>query len=666
MIYAKIRKTMKRNYKYEQPPPQRRPLKVYAFDPMIARRQGGRITIDIPNETDLLPGPKGKRISVIDYDGANDVFYSPIDLDHSSILMQNGLDPTESDPRFHQQMVYAVAMKVLENFDIALGRKIKFRPRPGQPELRLFPHAFHGENAFYDPSMKAILFGYFRADETNPGPNLPGQYVFTCLSQDIIVHEMTHAIVDRLRYHFREPSNRDVAAFHEGFADIVAIFQHFTFPDILRAHIRETRGDLRSPNNLIMLASEFGYATGSGQALRSALDPPKKGEKDQKGGTADPSLYKTVLEPHERGSILVAAVFDAFFKTYQSRIADLIRIATGGTGKLPEGDLHPDLVNRIAAEASRTAQSVLNMCIRAFEYLPPIDITFGDYLRALVTADFELSPADESGLRANMIEAFRARGIYPENVSSLAEDSLLWEGNPDLPPLPISDDPDAVVQGGPEQLCLSAYWLDSILSNAYEASTEIGDEYVTIIKKTGGRNEKAEAANEPAFESGQNSEDEESDISDAIVKVLQDYASKYADKLNLDPNRPTHIAGFHPVFRVNPRGQLLVEIVVQFTQLDKAFKENTEISGGLNLRGGTTLIASANGAVRYVISKPLESADLPEEINRQAAARRQRQIDFVRELDSVDTNLTWNGKKYYNDRILKSINFKAVHGTIGK
>ena len=329
---------------------------------------------------------------------------------------------------------------------------------------------FKGENAFYDPEMKAILFGYFHADEKNPGPNIPGQNVFTCLSQDIIAHEVTHAIVDRLRQHFREPTNRDVAAFHEGFADIVAIFQHFTFPDILRKHIRETRGDLRSPNNLITLASEFGYATGKGRALRSALDPPKKGDDPEKVGIPDPTLYQNVLEPHERGSILVAAVFEGFFKTYQSRIEDLIRISTGGTGKLPDGDLHPDLVNRIAGEASRTAQTVLNMCIRAFEYLPPIDITFGDYLRALVTADFELSPNDENGLRANMIEAFRARGIYPDNVASLAEESLLWETNPNLPDLPIHDNPVPIPDTDPGTKCLSAFWLESFLNNAYEAS----------------------------------------------------------------------------------------------------------------------------------------------------------------------------------------------------
>jgi hypothetical protein len=89
--------TMKRSFDFEQPAAPRRPLKIYAFDPMIGRRQGGRIVIDIPNETDLEAGPKGKRIRVIDYDGANDVFYSPVNLDDPAILMQNGLEPTESD-----------------------------------------------------------------------------------------------------------------------------------------------------------------------------------------------------------------------------------------------------------------------------------------------------------------------------------------------------------------------------------------------------------------------------------------------------------------------------------------------------------------------------------------------------------------------------------------
>ena len=51
--------------------------------------------------------------------------YQPVDLNLPAILLQGGLEPSEADPRFHQQMVYAVAMRTLENFDRALGRVIQ-------------------------------------------------------------------------------------------------------------------------------------------------------------------------------------------------------------------------------------------------------------------------------------------------------------------------------------------------------------------------------------------------------------------------------------------------------------------------------------------------------------------------------------------------------------
>ena len=169
---------MKKSFYVDAPPP-RRPLKIFAFDPMLGRSASKRISIDIANERDLKVGPCGSRVEVVDYDGTNDCYYAPVDLNDPSILMQGGLDPNESDPRFHQQMVYAVGMKVIENFEQALGRRISFRYNQ---RLRIFPHAFHGANAFYEPDKMgppALLFGYFRADEKDPGPNLPGQNVFT-------------------------------------------------------------------------------------------------------------------------------------------------------------------------------------------------------------------------------------------------------------------------------------------------------------------------------------------------------------------------------------------------------------------------------------------------------------------------------------------------------
>jgi hypothetical protein len=101
----------------------RRPLKIYASDPLQGRTFGNRARIEVDNEP-LTPGPVGARLEVIDYDGHTKSFYTPVDLNHPAILLQGGLDPSEADPRFHQQMVYAVAMRTLENFDRALGRKL--------------------------------------------------------------------------------------------------------------------------------------------------------------------------------------------------------------------------------------------------------------------------------------------------------------------------------------------------------------------------------------------------------------------------------------------------------------------------------------------------------------------------------------------------------------
>ena len=114
---------------------------------------------------------------------------------------------------------------------------------------------------------------------------------------------------------------------------------------------------------------------------------------------------------------------DAFFRIYRNRTADLVRAVTGGSGILPEGELQADMVTLTRREAANAAQDVLSMCLRAFEYLPPVDVNFGNYLRAIVTADFVLIPRRVRA-PACFIDAFRLRGIYAPAVSSLAEEAL--------------------------------------------------------------------------------------------------------------------------------------------------------------------------------------------------------------------------------------------------
>ncbi|HEY7768069.1 MAG TPA: hypothetical protein VIB55_07800, partial [Longimicrobium sp.] len=417
--------------------PQYRRLRVYAFDPSLDTRVEtavlNRVTLKVPWE-ELGPGPVGESVEVVDFDPASGCFYAPVNLEHPHLLARDGLPPSEGNPQFHQQMVYAVSMTTIRHFEKALGRAAlwsQYDPSTGKDRqvdrLRLYPHALRGANAYYSPQRMAVLFGYFPATAKEPGKLLPRGVVFTCLSHDVIAHEVTHALLDGMYRLLLEPSNPDVLAFHEAFSDIVALFQHFSMPEVLKSQIARTRGDLASQNLLGQLAQQYGEATGRHGALRDALGKVNETTKKWEPREPDPSLMDTVSEPHDRGSLLVAAVFDAFLAMYRARIADLLRIATAGSGQLPPGELHPDLVNRLAQEASKCARHVLTMCIRALDYCPPVDLTFGEYLRALITADFDLVRDDDLGYRVAFIEAFRRRGIYPRDVRTLSEGSLLWQ-----------------------------------------------------------------------------------------------------------------------------------------------------------------------------------------------------------------------------------------------
>ncbi|MBC7851077.1 MAG: hypothetical protein H7Y31_15145 [Chitinophagaceae bacterium] len=424
--------------------PAYRKLRGYAFDPSLSLKIDTALINDLTYkvlwEENLQPGPSGEYIEVIDIDPTVNKFYSPIDLNHPHILAQDGVDPSTSNPQFHQQMVYAVAMTTIRNFESGLGRPVLWSPRRIKkasgdgfkpfdeyvPTLRIYPHAIRDANAYYSPQKKALLFGYFTARPANVTLQMPDSMTFTCLSHDIIAHETTHAILDGLHRKYTEDTNADVLAFHEAFADIIALFQHFTFPDVLKNQIAATRGDLAAQNQLGKLAQEFGVAIGNYGALRDAIGYYDKETRQWKIKEPTGLEYQTITDPHARGAILVSAIFESFLTIYKKRIADLLRIASGGTGILPAGELHPDLVNRLAAEASKSSRHVLNMCIRALDYCPPVDISFGDFLRALITADMDVVVEDSFDYRLAFIDSFRRRGIYPTGIKQLSAESIAF------------------------------------------------------------------------------------------------------------------------------------------------------------------------------------------------------------------------------------------------
>jgi len=595
-------------------PPHRR-LRAFAFDPILSRRIETReineVTINLPWEDNLGPGPVDDYLEVVDYDPASQAFYEPVDLNDEHLLAQDGLPPSEGNPQFHQQMVYAVARTTIGHFERALGRRALWSIRLVEVDgglkdefverLRVHPHALREANAYYSTVKKALLFGYFPASTIAPGENLPGGTVFTCLSHDIVAHETTHALLDGLHRRFIEPTNVDVWALHEAFSDIVALFQHFTYPDVLRHQIARTRGDLESQNLLGELAFQFGQAIGRYGALRSALGSIDPKTREWVPEEPDPELIQRTTEPHRRGAILVAAVFDAFLTIYKHRIADLLRIATGGRGVLPPGELHPDLVERLAREAAKSARHILNMCIRALDYCPPVDVDFGDYLRALITADADLVTDDRYSYRLAVIEAFRRRGIYPRDVRNLSEESLLWHS-------PDEDEQKAFLKvfRGPGTLrkLVPDWGLTTDRVNIYKQarrSRAILHGWFTDVNAI----EAARAAH--------------------IVLDKDRPEAFYRDKNDV-PTLEVHSA--RPARRVGPEGQTVTELVVEMTQRRRGYYDpevQEEVDRGeieppkpdFIYRGGCTLLIDPETAkVRYCIYKRILSKNRMDRMRR--------------------------------------------------
>ncbi len=572
-------------------PPFRR-IRTYAVDPSLSTRLAtagmNEISLKVRWEK-LEKGPKGEYLEVIDEDAA-DTTYDPVDLDDPRLLATDGWQPSEGNAGFHQQMVYAVAMKTIDHFERALGRPVLWRPRMN-PEnefddsefvrrLTIMPHALRQANAYYSPLAMGLLFGYFEASAIDPGDHVPGSKVYACLSHDIVAHETTHAILDGMHRRFNEATNEDVLALHEAFADIVALMQHFTIPEILETEIGRTRGNLRTQSILGSLALQFGRATGKRGALRDSI-----GRFDDAGEWVplkpDPADYQKVKEPHSRGAILVAAVFDAFTAIYETRTADLLRIYTGGTGVLPTGAIHPDLVRRLAAEAAKSAGHVLNMCIRALDYIPPVDITFGEYLRGIITADADLVEDDRYNYRVAFVEAFRKRGIYPRDLDTLSVDTLRWKG--------------VSIEKPPPQY-------KSILKQL----KNYADACFYITER------------ERLFHVTRKQRELLHDRLKEIFKVSPEFAETLGLNFSLDPEASFEVHALRRSNRVGPDGNHRPQIVVALTQ-----SRDLEIDGSSTpqkFRGGSTLIVDlAKPAVEYAIIKNIASPN-----------RLQRTSDFLK------------------------------------
>lgn len=423
---------------FHRPPgaPLTRPLKIYTLDPSVSHRVGGVATVHVPYE-DLEPGPVGSLFQIDAKGAPKPLSASPLDLNDPYVLMNGGLTPSPANGQFALQMVYAVCSLTYAAFRRALGRDVAWASEDidgqGRQRLTVRPFGVRQRNAGFSREAGDLSFGYFRASETPAGFTVSKGLIFTALSHDVVAHETTHALLDGLRSSFAVPTNPDVPAFHEGFSDLVALFLHFTYPGVVEEAIRQSRGAVTSGSLLTDVAREFGYAgpaRGQASALRSAIDvdgilafdsdlPPGEGQA--------PLAYDPALEPHRLGTVLVSAVFEAFVTVVRRKGQKLFRIANIDPRELGHAQLSEELVSALAQTAADVAGRFLDICIRAIDYCPPVDLEFGEYLRALVTADSDLVQDDPWGYREALMRSFRRRQIFPNTVQFMTEDAVRWQ-----------------------------------------------------------------------------------------------------------------------------------------------------------------------------------------------------------------------------------------------
>jgi hypothetical protein len=372
----------------------RMPVEVYFKDPDVAERHemtGIDANFTTPWEPGLRDGPTSARFAVVDYDSTNNVLTSPaiwerakncyVAPDRKTVLEAK----TKDLYQYHQLSVWAVAQNTLEFFESSsgLGRRISWAFEGNR--LIIVPHAGYGENAYYDRASKSLQLYWFGGSKGT---------VFTCLSSDIVNHELGHAVLDGLRPHYYDSVGAQTAAFHESLGDLTAILMALRNSEFRKLVLKDSHGKLADAQLLAGLAQQFGRATQGAPYLRSALN--KETMKTLAGN----------LEPHALSEVMTGTIFDILMGVFAKHQKNEVKRAKAGGSKKPSD------VRALADTVPRMQM----LAIQPLDLLPPCAVTFRDYALAVLRSEQVNNPTDPTGYRRLMIGCFIKRA-YSRNLN---------------------------------------------------------------------------------------------------------------------------------------------------------------------------------------------------------------------------------------------------------
>jgi hypothetical protein len=392
----------------------------------------------ITSETVFLDGPVTPRVAILDFDEKTGQLEPPVSFEAPASPERPGRyvaarSPREAgEPVGRQEgsvSVFGTVLKTLAMFEEpdALGRRVVWAF--DAPQLLVVPRAGEWANAFYERESHGLQFFYFTA----PG----GRRIHTAHSQDIVVHETAHAVLDGIApdlYHAYSPQ---ALAIHEAVADLTALLSAFRSRTLAEQVLQDTGGSIARSTAFTGIAEQFAGALQENRPYLRDLANTKslrpRARRADRVDRSDPhdlsevlsgALYAIMVRLHESlkaefavGAAPRASLVEAEESRYQ-QVKQAVRDATGASaapGAVAEEPPGAGAMSVAFKALFVGAERFKRTLYRGLDYLPPGDVSFADLGRAILAAD-QASHPDSSEQRDWIREEFVRRGIVASSA----------------------------------------------------------------------------------------------------------------------------------------------------------------------------------------------------------------------------------------------------------